>query len=798
MFKFRVRTVLLLGAALGALLFAVNLQAGGSGLNVVVIVNQASSNSCELANYYREKRQIPPENVLRINWAGPNTQWTSNDFQTTLMNPLVSMLASRGLTNQIDYVVLSMDIPFQTTYNGLVNGTTSAIFYGLKTEAPPDWVNITNSYYSSEGSFTDSRPASAPGLSFLTTFITSDSLDAAKKLVDHGVAGDGTFPRQPMLLAKSSDLLRNFRFTSFDNAILNTRLAGTATIVRTNMDSPVGLSNLAGFETGMYQFTISPNTFVPGAIADSLTSYGGVIFGPNDHTTLLVLINAGASGSYGTVTEPSPVGAKFPTPQVYFYQARGFNIAECYYQSLFEPYEGIVVAEPLSAPFAQPGSGAWQGASSNAVLSGTAHLSASFTSADAQHPLQKVDLFVDGKFFQAVTNVPPLPGNTVALQLGGYAINYTVPANATIASVATNLASLINVPAATNASKSVAYVFGDRIELHSLAGTQPSAPGRPKLSGSTVTNPPPANLPLSVSTAAGTATADTTFVRASRRMFLNSPAAGSKNFSISGSTQLGSWITLTVKKTTGATVSVTATNTNVFANPVDMLQQLVSLINSNTSLQALDGVFVEDFVPGVFGSGSMLLRAGSSGLKGLATRVTFSASAFLVPDPATEVALDDNLFDVQPRNHLYVSAGVTNLNAAVTLDTTRLADGYHDLTAVAYEGTHVRTQTRIGLPIIVQNSSLTASCSSSDLAATNSVGGTYHVQVTANAGNVAAIHLLSTGGELSSVTNQSSAAFTLNAANLGVGLHPIWALVETSAGTKFRTQSLWTRFVAGP
>src|SRR5438105_7304016 len=87
---------------------------GGSGLNTVVIVNQNSSNSCELGNYYCERRQVPPENLLRIFWSGTNTSWSSSDFQLNLLQPLLTMLEVRPLTNQIDYLVLSMDIPFQT------------------------------------------------------------------------------------------------------------------------------------------------------------------------------------------------------------------------------------------------------------------------------------------------------------------------------------------------------------------------------------------------------------------------------------------------------------------------------------------------------------------------------------------------------------------------------------------------------------------------------------------------------------------------------------------------------------
>src|SRR5947208_1648055 len=89
------------------------LCAGGSGLNVVVVVNQNSTNSVQLGNYYCEKRQVPPQNVLRINWTGGNAIWNYADFTTYLLNPLLAMIFSNQLATQIDFVVLSMDIPYR-------------------------------------------------------------------------------------------------------------------------------------------------------------------------------------------------------------------------------------------------------------------------------------------------------------------------------------------------------------------------------------------------------------------------------------------------------------------------------------------------------------------------------------------------------------------------------------------------------------------------------------------------------------------------------------------------------------
>src|SRR5512135_2671416 len=89
------------------------LWAGGSGLNVVVVVNQNSTNSVQLGNYYCEKRQVPPQNLLRTSWAGGNVWWTKSDFESAILTPLLTMLATRQLTNQIDYVLLSMDFPYR-------------------------------------------------------------------------------------------------------------------------------------------------------------------------------------------------------------------------------------------------------------------------------------------------------------------------------------------------------------------------------------------------------------------------------------------------------------------------------------------------------------------------------------------------------------------------------------------------------------------------------------------------------------------------------------------------------------
>ncbi len=981
------------------------LQAGGSGLNTVVIINQASSNSCILGNYFCESRQVPPQNVLYINWSGGNTLWASNDFQTNLVVPLLDMLAAQQLTNQIDYVVLSMDIPFQTSCGSAVNSTTSALFYGLRLGNPSD----TNSYAASETSFGQATTVGAPGYSFLTTMITADSLAQAEALVNQGVVSDGTFPQAPVVLAKSSDTARNIRYPYFDNAIFNVNILGVSSILRTNTDSVSWPNNCLGYETGLAQFSVLPSTFVPGTIADSLTSYGGIIFGANSQTNLLAFINAGAAGSYGTVAEPDADTQKFPNPQVYFYQARGFSLAESYYQSINTPYLGLMVAEPLAAPFARVGYGQWSTNLPNAVLSGTTNLSVRFSAHDGNHLLQQVDLFVDGTYFGTLTNIAPCPGNLLTVTLNGYPITYTVPTNSTLSSIATGLAALINAPSATNATQVNALVYGDRIELQSFAtnlmtvpfyvadntptntpglaysvnylpdSTPPQMiPGHPEKSGAftmqvgipsalpyvvqastdlldwvpiftnvvpglldyidydatnyparfyrmswLVPDQPPelsapnfvgpgmfqmhvdsvpglpwaiqvssnlinwatvatnqsggamdfvdtnaansacryyrawllspasptftllnggatgattliqinnAVLPYAVgvstnqgqltvletnfaigqiqttaASAIGSANGLSTFLTASQPTLLASKAFGMKGYSESSLTNListNSWIEFSITKTNGQTVLVAVTNLS-YGNPATLVGQLVAAINTNFALQGSDGVVAGDYLVNLLGTlvnnTVFNLYARSPGYQAAAIQVIPTNSP-QVPafSPYGTTTLTQNLSDLQPRNHLYVTAGATTLALTFPLDTTTLADGYHELTAVAYEGSNVRTQTKATVPVVVTNSSLSATLTLLDLTNQAPVQGTYHVQVVANTNTVNLITLFSTGGALGMATNVSTAIFQVNGTNLWDGLHPFYALVETSDGLAYRTGTSWVQLGAAP
>src|SRR5688572_23182949 len=165
--------------------------------------------------------------------------------------------------------------------------------------------------------------------------------------------------------------------------------------------------------------------------------------------------------------------------------------------SVTNPYQGILVGEPLSAPCARSSMGSWVGLPMNSILGGTTNLSLQFSAPDETRPLQQVDLFVDGTLLQTLTNVPPRPGNRIYVTLPGRTnMGYTVPGGASLSTVANGLAALLNNPVNNSVTKVDAYVHGDRLELRSNDVNRPGA-----------------QTFVAVSNHIGTATELTTFIR---------------------------------------------------------------------------------------------------------------------------------------------------------------------------------------------------------------------------------------------------------------------------------------------
>ena len=266
---------------------------------------------------------------------------------------------------------------------------------------------------------------------------------------------------------------------------------------------------------------------------------------------------------------------KFPNALDYFYQQRGFSLAEAYYQSVQNPYQGLLAGEPLSAPFACPGTADWSSLTNGTVLSGQAGLNLTFSAAATNLPLARVDLFLDGTYVQTVTNLLPSAGNVVSVTLNGFTVNYTVLTNATVASVAADLAR----PQTRKSAPPTCWLTWRRpLELQSLDVMVPGS-----------------NVTLSASAAAGSAGQLTTLPTPAQPAFLDTTATGYLTVLASNTPVLGDWLQLAFTKTNGTPVSVSITNIVAGTTIATLVQNLLGLVNSNADLQSADGVLASDF-----------------------------------------------------------------------------------------------------------------------------------------------------------------------------------------------------------
>jgi hypothetical protein len=514
-------------------------------------------------------------------------------------------------------------------------------------------------------------------------------------------------------------------------------------------------------------------------LGDSLTSFAGALFDNFGQTTLLEFLHGGAAGSYGTVVEPCNWLQKFPDPLVYFYQSRGFCLAEAYYQSLLNPFQGLLVGEPLSAQFARPGQAEWNALDAGAILSGQILLpTASFTAAATNLPISQVDLFLDGTFVRTLTNLPPAAGNVLSVTLNGLTFNYTVPNGATLASATAGLAGALNNQ--SNLTQVSVVAAGDRLELQSLDRS---------VSGT--------NVLLSTATSVGSSALLNTMLSPARPNFLDTEAVGYVGLTVTNLTVEGDWLQLEVVKTNGFQATISVTNNTPDTNVANLCQLLMNAVNATTDLQSPDGVTAADllFDPADPTVAEFLLYPRYPGWAAAGVQATLTASPDLVVLNPGAHTLEDNLSDLRPRNLLYVSAGLNELPIAFRLDTTQVPDGFHELTLVGYEGTSVRTQTRVSREVQIQNTTLSASLTPQIVGTNVTLDTPLSITVAANTNMISRIELFSTGGSIGVVSNQQSGTFLVETKALGLGLHPFYALVTDALGNRFRTRSVAIRIV---
>ena len=100
-----------------------------TGANVLVIVNDANTDSRTIADYYATKRALPPENVCHVRTADSDA--ISRDrFEREILDPVAGHLRSHNLQDRILYIVTTLGIPLVVEGNAGAVGDMASVEIG--------------------------------------------------------------------------------------------------------------------------------------------------------------------------------------------------------------------------------------------------------------------------------------------------------------------------------------------------------------------------------------------------------------------------------------------------------------------------------------------------------------------------------------------------------------------------------------------------------------------------------------------------------------------------------------------
>lgn len=307
-----------------------------------VVINVADPYSVTVGEYYIQKRGIPPEQVLRVELP------VRSSLNVAEFGVLYAQIRD-FMGPQVQGLALAWTQPFTVECNSI----TSALTLGLEPEA------CRNGCAASKPSRYFNNPSARPftdlGLR-PSMLLASRSIESAQALIDRGVASDGSLgkrgaPPANAVFVSTDDTARNVRARLFPPAGMVASRGLNVVLSQAGNEAP--LRRVILYQTGVTrQDSIDSKQWLPGALADHLTSYGGQLLDGSGQMSVLQWLEAGATASYGTVSEPCNHLQKFPHPQVLLLNyVQGSTALEAYWRSVAWPAQGVFVGEPLAAPF---------------------------------------------------------------------------------------------------------------------------------------------------------------------------------------------------------------------------------------------------------------------------------------------------------------------------------------------------------------------------------------------------------------------------------------------------------------
>lgn len=305
--------------------------------NLAVVINAADPLSVAIGEYYARARRIPAANVARVSF----------DAQRSVLPAAEFAALKAAIDKQLPRSVQAYALTWARPYRVDCMSITAAFAFGFDAHYCASGCLSTqlSKYFDSDSSRPYDQLGLRPAMSIAAlTFVQ------AKALIDRGIASDGTHPHGTAYLVRTGDRTRDVRAVQYADAqmLIDNRIP----LEMVHGQSVENRSDIMFYFIGATQVNgLQSDHFLPGAVADHLTSYGGVL-ADGSQMSALRWLEAGATGSYGTVVEPCNITAKFPNIGLLLRRyLMGETLIEAYWKSVAMPGQGLFIGEPLAAPY---------------------------------------------------------------------------------------------------------------------------------------------------------------------------------------------------------------------------------------------------------------------------------------------------------------------------------------------------------------------------------------------------------------------------------------------------------------
>lgn len=306
--------------------------------DIGLLINEDDPLSRAAGAHYQKVRRIPEGNVIRLHFAPGQPAIAPEKFAR------LKQQIDAETPRHVQAYAVAWTMPYRVGCMSL----TSALAFGFDERFCSTQCGRTagSPYFNAAGSYPFAEHGLRPAM-----MLAGRDEAAVRQLIDRGVAADGTFPAGRAYLLSTTDRNRNVRSAHFEQTVK--ALDGLLPVEVLAADTITARQDVLFYFTGLASVPgIDTLHFMPGALADHLTSFGGQLT-DSSQMSALSWLSAGATASYGTVTEPCNHPQKFPLPAAaMLFYVGGATAIEAYWKSVAWPGEGVFVGEPLARPFA--------------------------------------------------------------------------------------------------------------------------------------------------------------------------------------------------------------------------------------------------------------------------------------------------------------------------------------------------------------------------------------------------------------------------------------------------------------